>query len=332
MLSGPPNPLFLAALEVVSNRDNPHIDPQLAVWEWQIPAYLFVGGLVAGLMVLIPALELRRQRKTTAPAAQWLPLWALALVSLGMVFLFLDLSNKAHVYRFYLAFKPSSPMSWGSWILLLVYPALTLLWLGGLDATRRDRLLGLRLIRWLRLSRPLSALFALADRRRRAILWTSLLVGIGLGLYTGLLLGTMVARPLWNSALLGPLFLTSGISTGAALMLLTRQEAADQSTLVRWDLLAIAVELALLVLILIGFATGGAASREVASTFLGGPYTASFWALVVILGLLTPLVLDGLELRRHLPMTALAPAFVLIGGLALRAIFVSAGQASAIAG
>lgn len=329
-------------VEIVTNRKNPHIDPHLEIWEWQIPSYLFVGGLVAGLMVLISALELRRKQPARGRAAPWLPLVALALISLGMFFLFLDLANKEHVYRFYLAFRPTSAMSWGSWILLLVYPALGLLFLGGLDAGLRERLLGWGPVRALRLGTPLTFLFTLADRHRARVLWTSLFVGVGLGVYTGLLLGTMVARPVWNSAVMGPLFLTSGVSTGAALMLLahrvgergrTVDETEDDThTLVRWDIAAIAIELVLLLVLLIGFATGSAASRAVAASLLGGPYTAVFWSVIVLGGLFVPLVLNLLEVRRRLPMTAYAPAFVLIGGLALRFFFVAAGQASGIPG
>ena len=47
---------------------------------------------------------------------------------------------------------------------------------------------------------------------------SNMLVGIALGIYTGILLGTLGARPLWNSALLGPLFLFSGLSTAAAVL------------------------------------------------------------------------------------------------------------------
>ncbi|HRE88214.1 MAG TPA: polysulfide reductase NrfD [Myxococcota bacterium] len=323
---------MLAAIEVISNRNNPHIDPHLEIWEWQIPAYLFVGGLVAGLMVLMAALELKRKRPAASTHAQWMPVVALGLISLGMVFLFLDLANKEHVYRFYTAFRPSSPMSWGSWILLVVYPALVLLTLGGFDAGRREWLQNLKVVTKLRLSRVLGWLFRVSDTHRRKVLWTTLGVGVGLGIYTGLLLGTMVARPVWNSALMGPLFLTSGISTGAALMLFTRQDEHDQHTLVRWDIAAIAVELALLMMILVGFSTGSAASRAVADGFLGGPYTATFWSLIVIAGLLVPLTLNVLEVKRRLPMTWFAPAFVLIGGLTLRALFVTAGQASGLGG
>jgi len=315
-------------VEVLSNRNNPHIDPHLAVWEWQIPAYLFVGGIVAGLMVLLAALELRSRTRLTAPRAQWMPLVALVAISLGMVFLFLDLSNKEHVFRFYTAFRPTSPMSWGSWVLLLVYPALALLQLGALDAERREWLVGLRPMKALRLGRLLRWGMRVADQHRRKILWTTLLVGVALGVYTGLLLGTMVARPAWNSALMGPLFLTSGISTGAAVLLFARLDAPASATLVRWDVVAIAVELALLGMLLVGLTTGSAASRDAAAGFLGGPYTATFWSLVVLAGLVVPLVLNLLEVRRHVPMTLMSPALVLIGGLALRAIFVAAGQSS----
>ena len=35
---------------IISGRMNPYIDPHLEVWEWQIPLYLFLGGLAAGLL------------------------------------------------------------------------------------------------------------------------------------------------------------------------------------------------------------------------------------------------------------------------------------------
>jgi protein NrfD len=44
-------------------------------------------------------------------------------------------------------------------------------------------------------------------------------------------------------------------------------------------------------------------------------------------GLLFPLLLESLESRRALPATLAAPALLLLGGFALRWIFVAAGQA-----
>ena len=63
-------------------------------------------------------------------------------------------------------------------------------------------------------------LLALQARTLAEVAPDRLVLGIGLGAYTGVLLGTLGARPAWSSAVLGPLFLVSGLSTGAALMML----------------------------------------------------------------------------------------------------------------
>ncbi len=50
--------------ELTLTRHNPMVDPGLAVWAWQIPIYLFLGGLVAGLMVISGARLLAAQQWT----------------------------------------------------------------------------------------------------------------------------------------------------------------------------------------------------------------------------------------------------------------------------
>ncbi len=315
-------------VEVVHGRANHLIDPHMHIWGWEIPVYLFLGGLVGGLMILIPALELRQGRRPESAVARWMPFVAVAFISLGMGALFLDLEHKLYVWRFYLALSPASPMSWGAWILLLVYPALLLLGLGSLTGSERGMVQGLTpgLLR-----KPLDMVLALADGRRRPILWTSLLGGVAMGTYTGLLLGTMVARPAWNTGVLGPLFLASGISGAAALMMLLPMKHEEQRTLVGWDSIAIAVELVLIGLMVIDLSGGGAITGVAADQLLGGPLTPWFWGLVVIAGLCTPLVLNGVELRRRAAPTLVAPVLVLIGGLALRWIVVAAGQSTSFA-
>lgn len=317
-------------LEVVHGRTNHLIDPGLHIWGWEIPVYLFLGGLVAGLMIVLAALELRRGGQAPSPRLAWMPWIALALLSLGMGALFLDLEHKLHVWRFYATFEPTSPMSWGSWLLLLVYPALALLGLGSLSEGQRDRLrTRIRGGWWF--GKIVAGALTSALAHRRAVLWTTLVLGAGLGAYTGVLLGTLNARLLWSSALLGPLFLVSGVSTGAALLLLARPTPDEQHALVRWDIAAIGVELFLLLLLVLGHATGGAGSRVAADLLLGGAWTPWFWSLLVIGGLLVPLTLELVEVRRRLPMTLMAPALVLVGGFALRAILVAAGQETSFA-
>ncbi|MDH4046385.1 MAG: polysulfide reductase NrfD, partial [Gemmatimonadota bacterium] len=243
------------------------------------------------------------------------------LLSVGMLFLWLDLENRLNAFRFYLAFQLASPMSWGSWILLAVYPVtVALAW----HTTPQD--LRARVHERLRAPDWLVRLNGWIAAREKGLAIASVVLGAALGVYTGVLLGTLAARPLWNSAILGPLFLISGISTGAAFMLLYRLEAGERRLLARADLWLIGVELFLIAIWLVGLLSGGAASQAAAGTLLGGPYTAAFWTLVVAVGLLTPLVAEWIELRRGEIPGRFAAGLVLVGGLALRWVIVYAGQ------
>ena len=171
-----------------------------------------------------------------------------------------------------------------------------------------------------------------AMERTPFLAMANIVMGAALGIYTGVLLGTMAARPLWNSAILGPLFLVSGVSTGAAFMLLYRLNDKERVFLGRLDMGLITTELLLLALWMIGLATAGAASRGALGAILGGPYTAAFWTLVVALGLLTPLIGEWIELKHGAIPGRLPAILVLVGGLSLRWILVYAGQFTSWAG
>jgi len=309
--------------EIDVARHSRMIDPSLHIWGWEIPVYLFLGGMAAGSMILTSLLWMRREDRS--PAVRWLAFAAPLLVSVGMAALFLDLSYRLHVWRFYLSFRWTSPMSWGAWVLVLVYPVTILVALAGLDDAQAERVVSF-------LGRfGLGGLARAARDYGRAhaprLRWANLATGIALGVYTGILLSTLGARALWSSALLGPLFLASGLSSGAAMYLLFRLPAEERTFFSRWDLLAIGLEVVLLALFLVGLVTSGAGGKEAAELLLGGRYTAPFWALVVIGGLAMPFLLEMLESRLHLRATLAAPVLVLAGGLALRWIMVAAGQA-----
>lgn len=308
-------------------RHSRYVDPALHVWGWEIPVYLFLGGMAAGAMILTALWSARPGPAGTGRAemsrvARWLPFVAPALVSIGMGALFLDLAHKAHVWRFYLAFRWTSPMSWGAWILVVVYPV-TLL--QGLAALAEDQ------AEWLAtkagpLGGVVRELRTFAVPRGAVLRRWAIGTGIALGVYTGILLSSLGARALWGSALLGPLFLVSGVSTGAAMLMLFRVTPEERHFLARWDLLAIGLEVLLLALFLAGLASGDRQSHEAAALLLGGRFTSQFWALVVIAGLAVPALLEILEARLHLAATWIAPALVLVGGFSLRWIFVAAGQ------
>lgn len=308
--------------ELHVTRHNELVDPVLHVWGWEIPVYLFLGGLVAGLMILAGVHLHRSRRSGGAEPARGsvfglMPLAGLALLSLGMLALFLDLENKPHAWRLYVTFQPRSPMSWGAWILVLVYPVLAAAALLQLPAP-----LARRMPRLARAGRWLDGRAAL----RRAAGPACVGLGVGLGAYTGILLSTLGARPLWASAVLAPLFLVSGLSAGAALGHWMARDRGESDALARADVLFLLAELGLIGLFLVGLATAGQAPARAAGALLGGPFSAVFWVLVVGLGIAAPLALQIGSLSHRIAHTPIAPALVLAGGLALRFIVVYAGQ------
>lgn len=332
--------------EITSTRMNPGIDPTLHAWGWEIPVYLYLGGIVAGLMILAGYHILKAGQQQEKVSYPYAPVLGVVLLSLGMGALFLDLANKLQVWRLYLTFQVTSPMSWGSWILQLVYPAL----IAAAILHPPERVpFGQGLLErvrgwsgWIHQRPRLVQLIGLAN----------LALGIALGIYTGILLGAFGARPLWNSAILGPLFLFSGLSTAAALMHLlamVQRRKLDQDgfadamlagvfrlmdpthcrhIMMRFDTSFLTIELGIIGLWLIGLVSGSAVQQQAAAAILGGPWTAPFWAGVILVGILAPLLLQGLELAGRIRHTAIPAILVLIGGLVLRWVLVEAGQAT----
>lgn len=302
-------------------RDNPGIDPVLSVWGWEIPLYLYLGGLTAGLMVFAAIIVLLRREEQAPFAGRQAILWAPIILSVGMAFLFLDLTHKLYVYRFYTTFQLTSPMSWGSWFLVLVYPAsigLILASLRGGYPTLAGYAERLPMV---------PTVLDLAERLRRPFAVASLVSGVALGIYTGILLSAFNARPFWNSGVLGPLFLVSGLSTAAALIVLAARYHHEEKTFfTRVDIGLIVVELLLITLLLVNLATGNAVQLEAVRMVLGGEYTVPFWVFFVGLGLLLPLVLEWLELKGICLWFVAAPILILVGGFVLRQITVDIGQ------
>jgi formate-dependent nitrite reductase membrane component NrfD len=148
-------------------------------------------------------------RKTSTSVQS--PILGFLLLNLGMLAL-LDLEHKLYIYGVYMTFEPLSPMSWGSSILLLVYPVLIISVL--IRLPQGWPWLGERIPVVNRWSEALTAHTSLI----RILGTANVVIGVGLGIYAGILLSTMVARPLLNSAILRPLFLVSALSTAAAVV------------------------------------------------------------------------------------------------------------------
>ena len=167
---------------------------------------------------------------------------------------------------------------------------------------------------------------AFVIRNRKIIAWLLVIYSVILGIYTGILLSAFNARPLWNTSILGPLFLTSGLSTGAVTIMWMSKNHTERKTFSKIDLILIGIELFLIVHLFMGFLASTQVQIESAKLFLGGPYTIIFWGGVVIFGLIIPFILEVLELRGLKIPAAIPALMILIAGLLFRFIMVDAGQ------
>ena len=149
-----------------------------------------------------------------------------------------------------------------------------------------------------------------------------------LGVYTGILFSAFNARPLWNTSILGPLFLASGLSAGAAVIMLFSKNHLERTIFSKIDITIIVVELFLIVHMFMGFLASTQVQIKAAELFLGGPYTASFWIFVVFLGMIIPVILEILELKKFKIPVLIPTTLVLFGSLMLRFLISFAGQES----
>ncbi len=304
---------------IVSGRNNFLIDPHLEIWEWQIPTYLFLGGLAAGILFFAGLYFILKKEDEYKTAVKIAPIIVPFLLALGLFCLFLDLKHKLFFWQLYTTIKFESPMSWGAWVLMLVTP-LSIVWAA----------LHIKSVfpAWDWKFKILFEIEVFFNKYKMVLAWIMVISSVILGIYTGILLSAFNARPLWNTSILGPLFLTSGLSTGAATIVLLSKSHSERLTFAKIDLILIAVELFLIVHMLMGFRASTQVQIEASRLFLGGEFTAPFWIFVVGLGLVIPALLEVFELRKYKVPYIVAPIMVLSGGLILRFIMLHAGQLS----
>lgn len=300
-----------------SGRNIPNVDPQLHAWHWPIPVYLFLGGLAAGLLFFASYYTIRGKENEMPAAVKWAPFFVPFALVLGLAALFYDLTNKFYFWRLYTTIRLESPMSWGAWVLMLVTP-LSFFWI----ASYLKELFP----KWVWPFKFLDDTMDWFARNRKLFAWIILPLAIILGIYTGILLSAFNARPLWNNSILGPLFLVSGLSTAAALIIWLSKSDHERHIFSRIDLVLIAIELFIIIHMFMGFQAGPSVQLEAASLLLGGEFTVIFWVFVVIFGLIFPALLEILEIYGFKVPVAVPVILVLIGGLVFRFVMVEAGQ------
>jgi protein NrfD len=326
------------------------VNPQSGValaprWGWYIILYFFLGGLAGGLLAIAAGLDAAgddRDREAVKLAHRLtFPLIivcaALLTVDLGQPLRFWHMIIKSNRFPAPLL-KPWSPISIGSWIVLMFSVIAFVEFLATLADPPGHNVGDGLLMRWSWLDRlRRDVLVPARDRVRswpRAVrgAWTALaaLSGLALAGYTGVLV-TSTSRVAWHNArLMGALFLLSGTSTAYALLMLLlvrRGRVATDTTLRKLgdgDQWTIAFELLVLALVLISL---GGLGRP----FWSGGFGVVFWLGVVGLGLLVPLARHWIALGPGERSVTRAAGCVLIGGLLLRFVIVMSPQYPVVA-
>jgi formate-dependent nitrite reductase membrane component NrfD len=304
-------------------------------WTWYILFYFFLAGLSGGSYVIATLLR-HWGEPSDEPAARLGYLAAFPIILVCPVLLALDLGKPVLFWHMLvnttagaegLNFKTQSPMSVGSWALLIfsLFAVVSFL-----EVLVHDRVIRLSLA-----ERAVRLLDGTAGK-----VWN--IVGAVLGLfvagYTGVLLAVS-NQPIWSDSwTLGGLFLASGLSGSAALLVLLlryRPKAqASAGMLVLSERLFALLELVLLVVFAITLITPGTIDDA-----FGFP-----WILLWLLAFagLAP-GLGGLATRRLVLAdegvagersvvaqssltSAFGPALILIGVLALRAAVIFSAQ------
>ncbi|GAA4951442.1 cytochrome c nitrite reductase subunit NrfD [Algibacter agarivorans] len=300
-----------------SGRHIPHIDPSLEIWHWPISVYLFLGGLSAGLLFFAGVVTILGKDKdypTTVKYASMVPPIAL---SLGLLALVYDLTHPLYTWQLYTTLRLESPMSWGAWVLLVTTP-LSFMWV----FSYFSELFPKRNLKF----NFLNKFEKLLKKNRKNMAYALVPLSIILGVYTGILLSAFNARPLWNNAILGPLFLTSGLSTGAATIILLAKSTKERHLFSKIDLGLVIIELGLIVHMIMGMYAGSEVQLDAMNLLIGGEFTLMFFGFVVILGLIVPGILEALEIKGYNVPVAIPAILILIGGLIFRFVMVEAGQ------
>jgi protein NrfD len=289
-------------------------------WTWWIVPYFFVGGISGGALALGGLLHLVG-READRPMIRMAYYVAFIGAIISGVLLVADLTRPLRFWHMLIQsetlrpmFKWWSPMSFGSWALLAFSAVALLLALGALYESGRLRR------SWLRpFSRGLVA---------NVLAILGILFGFFLAGYTGVLV-SVTNRPVWaDSNWLGMLFLFSGASTAAALLILlggARDMAVTtRERLSKFDDAALVLELIALVIFVVSI---GAAAR----VFLG------WWGVllvfgVLIAGILLPLAVSRGKVWRVARPHVTAAGLVLLGGFLLRVVVLLSSESVHLAG
>ncbi len=310
-------PRTLPAGEPPTYYDQPSLKPSF--WGWKVSGYMFVGGLAGAAQILATAADLADGEKFAGIVRNGRYI-ALAGAVAGGPLLIADLHTPQRFYNMLRIFRPTSPMSIGTYVLMSFGAASAVL---AAAQFARD-LWGSRAAEPRGAGGQNGALPAVLVRAAEIPAVAS---GAAMTTYTGALLGA-TSTPLWASAplLLPALFGVSAMAAAAAALSFGQGEQSRRP-LDRIGLAAGLIELGLHAALRRRWHAAG-----VEETLQASPWGLAYDLLPTTLGAAVPALTHAVEeivpASRRRP-SPLAAALTLAGAFALRHVLLRAGNVSA---
>ena len=289
------------------------------IWGSLLAWDLFLAGLGAGTFIVAALANIFRPDTTRAFQLGGRLIAPIA-VTIGLCILIIDAEAGLHnPTRFlYLLSNWGSIMTWGTAI-LSVFVVLA----------------------------AVSALLALLKRRiPKPLDYVGIVLAAGTATYTGVLLGVVGAYPLWNTALLPLLFVVSasraGMAAISAVAVFSAKKEAEQLTSLKKTRFALPLVEAVLIALLLFFASqGNPAGLASVVTLTSGSLALLFWGAYVVVGIALPFALklggllaskrSGERDKKEVGALVLASCIgTLVGGFTLRYLILMAAVPIAV--
>ncbi len=312
-------------------------------WGMLIANYFFLTGLSAGSFLLGALAEVFGQEKYRSISKMAIILATILLI-IAPLNLIADLGQTGRFWTLMINFHPTSPMSWGSF-LLVAYPLLCIA--EGYFLFRRENAEKARSGALASLYKALSlwrtelteASVAMDKKMVKRLATIGIPLAVAVHGYTGYILGVVVARNLWSTPQMPVLFLLSAMVSGTALMILivyimqkyfSSKKQEDSALIVNLGTLLgifILVELLYIFFELTMRWYSYEISKDSVRELLYGKMGFYFVWVELLFGAIIPLLLVSMpKIRKYVGAVLIAAVLAVIGVFAMRMDFVVGGQ------
>ncbi|MEO5360395.1 MAG: polysulfide reductase NrfD [Nitrospirota bacterium] len=286
-------------------------------WNYLITFYLFSAGISAGAMIVSIAADFINPAKYVSVVRAGAYIAPFPIMA-GMVGLVFDLERPWLFWLLLTTFQYKSIMSVGAWIISLFSGVSIVYFIINLP---KD---------YLKLKSKTGTI--------NTIKLLGFVLSTCVALYTGLLLSTLTARPLWNTPMIPVLLFISAIVDGlAAISLALCLKRGGWGTDIPYSFIT-KVDFTLLYFLSLAtavFLIGMGRSTESAVSALAvvtcGGFSVSFWIGFVAAGIVIPFIAAAYELfskvKTHKPwLSFISSSLALLGGYIVRSVIIDAGQ------